>query len=244
MYATKTKTNGREIVMTTNKKSELWQRLRSARSFAEKTQGDIAKALKVSRPTVTLWESKDGSNRTNPSAQQVMAFARECGVPAEFMMDENADIDDVYSYAAPATTDFGALTGKPKADEAAARQARAFWSAVEFKVVSDRPSYAEHFEVLADAAHMRVRADFLHNRSIAEFAAPLGREDAEVLMDATAKLLVAERALGRQMTKYVLLFTKTGNFNIDGRQIFEKTFGVQVKAFSDIDKAAEFLLTI
>lgn len=41
--------------------SELWQRIRSARKYADLNQGDVAQVCGVGRPAVTLWESKDAA---------------------------------------------------------------------------------------------------------------------------------------------------------------------------------------
>lgn len=223
------------------KKSELWQRLRAARAFGEKTQADIAKAVKVSRPTVSLWESRDSRIRTNPSAEQVMLVARECNVPAQYLVDDQASPDDVWTYPRAS----GAPSSRtPSADESEERQGRAFWSAVEFRLISEQPGLAECFDQRIDVTSIELKSDFIHGRNVVSFTTPAGRSDSATLFEATSKMLMVERATGRTLQKHVLIYARTGTFNIDGKGVFERAFGVTLKSFNDIEKAVEYLRTL
>lgn len=78
--------------------SQLWQRLRSARNYADLRQQDIADACnpKVSRGAVAQWESIDPNNRTTPSIEQVKEVAKRTDVPFEWLMDDDAEPEQVW----------------------------------------------------------------------------------------------------------------------------------------------------
>ena len=238
-----TLTATKNLMTNSMKKSELWQRLRAARSFGDKTQMEVSKGLGVSRPTVSLWESRDPAIRTNPSAQQVMGYATVCGVPAQFLVDDAADPDDVYKYGGKFGSKNDAVAPL-STEEAERRRAKAFWSAVEFKCVSDTPSLIGAFEVAIPSNSIKLRAGFLHIKNVAVFTAPVGREESDVLESATACLLLYERALGRTMNKHLMVYTRSGTFNIDDSAAYERQFGITLSAFNDVDRAAAHLSTL
>lgn len=70
-------------------KSELWERLRAARHYAQRTQREVALALGVTRGAVALWESEDPGNRTTPRADQLQIIANMLNVPVEFFLDDS-----------------------------------------------------------------------------------------------------------------------------------------------------------
>ena len=79
-------------------KSELHQRLRAARTFADLSQQEVAKACNVTRPAVSQWEALELTKRTTPSLEQVKTIARLCNVPLEWLTDDEADPDSVWGF--------------------------------------------------------------------------------------------------------------------------------------------------
>lgn len=69
---------------TAEESSEFAARLRSARSYAGKTQAEMAEALGVQRPTYAAWEA--GQVRLNGFKRRAIATALAdfCGLPPEY----------------------------------------------------------------------------------------------------------------------------------------------------------------
>lgn len=79
--------------------SELWQRIRAARKYADLRQQDVADVCKVSRAAVAQWEYDDMERRTTPSIDQMKALAKLSGVPLDWLLNDRANLDDIYRYA-------------------------------------------------------------------------------------------------------------------------------------------------
>lgn len=80
-------------------KSELWQRLRAMRRYADLRQIDVAKRIGKSRATIALWESHLATIRTMPSAEDVRKYCEICNVSFAYAMDNRSHVDDVYKMA-------------------------------------------------------------------------------------------------------------------------------------------------
>lgn len=79
-------------------KSELHQRIRAARNFADLSQQAIAKVCGVTRPAVSQWEALEVGKRTTPSLEQVKTIAQVTGVPMEWLTDDDAEPDSVWQF--------------------------------------------------------------------------------------------------------------------------------------------------
>ena len=76
--------------------SELWQRIRAARQYADISHDDVSKVCGVSRPAVTLWESKDPGKRTKPDINQIQALAKLARLPVEYFLNDKLDPESVW----------------------------------------------------------------------------------------------------------------------------------------------------
>lgn len=72
-------------------KSELWQRLRQARRYADLTQADLAARCNVTRGAVALWEAAEAEHRTKPTTDNIIKVAKETGAPLEWLLNDAAD---------------------------------------------------------------------------------------------------------------------------------------------------------
>lgn len=76
--------------------SELWQRLRQARRFADLTQADLAGRCGVSRGAVALWEAAEPEHRTRPTTDHLIQVAGVCNVPLEWLLNDASDLDAIW----------------------------------------------------------------------------------------------------------------------------------------------------
>lgn len=76
--------------------SELWQRIRQARKFADLTQLDLSKACGVSRGAVAQWESAELEHRTKPTTDHLISIAKTTKVPLEWLMNDASDPNAIW----------------------------------------------------------------------------------------------------------------------------------------------------
>lgn len=76
--------------------SELWQRLRQARRFADLTQAQLAQACDVSRGAVALWESAEPEHRTKPTTDHLIAISKRTGAPLEWLLNDASELDEIW----------------------------------------------------------------------------------------------------------------------------------------------------
>lgn len=88
--------------------SELWQRLRQARRYADQTQAQLAQCCGVSRGAVALWEAAEPEHRTKPTIDHLMAVSKCTGVPLEWLLNDASDVDDIWRLS-----EFGAHPAAP-----------------------------------------------------------------------------------------------------------------------------------
>lgn len=79
--------------------SELWQRLRQARRFADLTQQDLASKCGVSRGAVALWEAAEPEHRTKPSTGHLLKVAETTGAPIEWLLNDASDVNAIWRLA-------------------------------------------------------------------------------------------------------------------------------------------------
>lgn len=90
--------------------SELWQRLRQARRYADQTQAQLAQCCGVSRGAVALWEAAEPEHRTKPTTDHLIAVAKCTGVPLTWLLNDASDLDEIWRLS-----EFGASPAGPAA---------------------------------------------------------------------------------------------------------------------------------
>lgn len=76
--------------------SELWQRLRQARKYADLTQADLAKACGVTRGAVALWEAAEIEHRTKPTTDHLIEISKKTKVPLEWLLNDAASTEQLW----------------------------------------------------------------------------------------------------------------------------------------------------
>lgn len=76
--------------------SELWQRLRQARKYADLTQQDLADACSVTRGAVALWEAAEPEHRTKPTTDHLITVSKVTGVPLEWLLNDTSDLNAIW----------------------------------------------------------------------------------------------------------------------------------------------------
>lgn len=97
--------------------SQLWERLRAARRFADLTQREVAIAVGLTRSAVAQWEAAEAEQRTRPSAEHLIVISKLTKAPLEWLMNDASRLDDLYKLAA--TNDASLTPGQapPKVPE-------------------------------------------------------------------------------------------------------------------------------
>ena len=202
----------------------LAQRIKAARNYADLRQQDIADACaaaghKVSRSAVAQWECDD-ERRTQPSIEHMKILAKRTGVPLDWLLNDNADLADIWRFAkltTPAPSAPMPLEPAPKSP-VTDRFADAFSKAIEFALLQRRPEMATAFGREFGQGAYRVQPDFVWGNTI-------------------GRLLIAEQALSRKLNKVVIELVPT-----PGEP--HEVFGIQVYPVSSPDEAAQRLISL
>ena len=80
--------------------TQLWQRLRQARRYADLTQADLAAKCGVSRGAVALWEAEEPEHRTKPSTEHLIALSKATNVPLEWLLNDASKLEDLWRLGA------------------------------------------------------------------------------------------------------------------------------------------------
>lgn len=183
--------------------SQLWQRLRAARKYADLRQQDVAAACKVNRSAVALWESTNPDQRTRPELHQIPILAKLYGLPVEWLMNDAANVDDVWRIGAlhkPAAS----VPVAPLAGEMALGY---FAKATEFELMQIDSTLLSGFTAGFGAGLTRVKPDFAIGDLVVQFSVPSGDN---MDMDAIGRLLLLEKAAGHPLRKVLLVWVKEG----------------------------------
>ena len=76
--------------------SDLWQRIRAARRYAQKTQEQLAADVGVSKAAISLWEARTPAHRTTPTRENLSALSKATGAPLHFLIDDNMAVDALW----------------------------------------------------------------------------------------------------------------------------------------------------
>lgn len=102
--------------------SELWERLRQARRYADMTQNDLSKLCGVSRGAVALWEAADPEHRTKPTTDHLIEVAKATGVPLEWLLNDASDINDIWRLGGEFGGRLSGVDGGPRVDDSQAAE--------------------------------------------------------------------------------------------------------------------------
>lgn len=229
--------------------SQLWERLRAARRFADMTQAQLAAACGVTRSAYAFMESKDPNARTRPSAEQVMAIAKLTRVPVEWLLNDAVDAGDVWKIGVvaggaiqPTAAHAPAQQDHPlrRAGDGPERLARLFWNSVEFQVVTADPDRTSAFDVALMGPPFTLRVRFLHGRSIACFSSKC---DPDTLSFFMGRLLLHERAVAKVYDKHLIVWCPEAHGN-GAFEVADKVFGVKIRQVQTAEEAAAYLLAL
>lgn len=84
------------VVHTGVMATQLWQRLRQARKYADLTQADLAARCGVTRGAVALWEAEEAEHRTKPRTDHLLAIASATNVPIEWLLNDASKLDEIW----------------------------------------------------------------------------------------------------------------------------------------------------
>lgn len=222
---------------TAHKRSEIWQRIRAARRYGRKTQEQVAQTMGITRSAVAFWEAVQPRLRTQPTADQVMKLAILCGVSPQFLLDDNAMPDDVYNYGS--VDQIRSPTAPRSEHEDDDRRTQAFWAAVRFGVIAERPAYADHFDVPVLVGSDTLNIPFTHGKTIVQFAGPA--RSTMSFSRQIGDLLVMERAAGHPYQKHLFRYLPQGAAS--GARL-DRSFDISVSVFTEVGDAVQALLAL
>ena len=229
--------------------SELWQRIRSARQHADLKQDDIAKVCGVTRPAVSLWESKDPTKRTKPDINQIQALAKLARLPVEYFLNDKVEPESVWEvgkqHKAGGEAAVTAIAGGVAAALDMPRQIirneeSLFASALQYYVFRIARERGLDPQALEGAFSQRIpmavtswAPDFFHGKLIVEIASQNSDLD-----KVCANLLTAERATGSKLEK-LILYRGTP---VPDTTNLENLFGIHLLPVTDPRDAAELIV--
>jgi len=205
-------------------KSELWQRLKAARDYADKRQEDIATACGVSRGAVALWERHIPEKRTRPDVRQIQVIAKVTGVPVEWLLNDNADPSDVWRIGAETRK----IAAAPRATYPADKSLALFANAVEFELMQRGPQRLAGLSATIGP----IAVDFSWGKHVVVFAQG---ED----MDKVGRLLAAEKVSGGSLRKHLLVWLPSG-----ADCTLPAIFGIDVVTVTSPTEAAIYLANL
>lgn len=233
--------------------SELWQRLRAARKFADMTQAQLAAACGITRSGYAFFEAGDPNSRSRPSAEQVMAISRLTKVPIEWLMNDSVNAGDVWKVGVvanggvplpPAPSVVHASNGHPlrRATDKPGRAEETFWRAVEYHVLTARPGHEDCFEVQIGNAALPLRARYMCGQVLACFTS---NPSIESLTFHMGRLLLFERAMAKIYRKHLLVWGRDGGgTDLNGTiEAAQDMYGVSIRQVVTAEEAAAYLVS-
>ena len=199
--------------------SELWQRIKAVRKYKNLRQQDVADVCKVSRPAVAQWEYEDAERRTVPSIDQMKALAKISGVQLDWLLNDRANIDDLYQYAKPDVPEIPPATDgtfiKDVIDEL-----------VKMQFFKPLPGFYKKIGM----GQLGMSADFVFEGHVIEFKDKFS-------LDAVAQVLMIEKAVGP--SRKVLMVREAVTDDVIEQT--QQTFGVDVQPVVSAWDAADYI---
>lgn len=210
----------------------LAQRIKAARNYADLRQQDIADActlagIKVSRSAVAQWEYDD-ERRTQPSIDHVKVVAKRTGVPVDWLLNDNAELADIWRFAK--LSEPMPLAPEPKSP-VTDRFADAYAKAVEFAVLQRKPEMASAFGRVFGHGAFIIAPDFIWGNTVIEL------KTSQPTTETIGRLLTTEQALSRRLEKVVITLSATPTAPHD-------VFGIRVYPVTSPDEAAQKIIAI
>jgi transcriptional regulator with XRE-family HTH domain len=228
----------------------LADRLRTARTFAGKTQLDVAEALGVSRSAVAQFESANPDTRKPVSAEYINAWAACCGVPAADLTEPNVGLNELSlrwardragnpPSQAPASAD-----GLP-AVYASHEQIDAWRNAVKFDCMSRDPRRSAAFDVKLGVHGVELTAPYLSGRTLVGFAG-FDPNMPRLYSTAVSRVLLLEAAANRgNLHKHLILLAGpaqgAGGEAVDFQV---PVFGVHLHVVNSVQAASEIVMSL
>lgn len=224
-------------------KSELHQRIRAARMYANKTQDAIAEALvpAISRAAVAYWEAVDPEKRSLPSPTQLMQVAKMCRVPIEWLMDDSQSVDGLYAYMQEQERRLSAGTQPLDARHEAGQ--RAFWSAVEHTVLGENIKLSGRFNVPVRQGGVELVAGFWNGKTLAGFVNVRSDWKHDVAREC-GQLLLVEKLIGRPHAKALIVFVQAELPEQREAAEYGRALDIDVRTVSTVEQAARVLLRL
>lgn len=213
--------------------SELWQRLRAARAYAEMSQQALADMIGVTRSGVSFWESDNELTRTWPSVSQVTAYAAITRVPVQWLVDDSQDHTQLEAFM---------KAYERHHDGAAAihyaKQAARFWQSV--RVGCEKvPGVLERLDKRIEAHGAEFTIAMMEGGTMVHFAATDGTDPVQQVAREVSHMLMLEKAMARRLEK-TLLFYATDSLSPACKK-FASALGVTLRVVSDASSAARLL---
>ena len=210
--------------------SELWQRLRTARKYADLRQEDISRVCKVTRSAVAQWEAKEPEKRTTPAIDQVREIAKLCRLPLEWLLNDSANTDDVWEIGklyTPSATQAPMLTPGNRLDSA-------FEKAIEFDLLQRKPELAEGFGRGLPLANTSLKPDFWYGKTVIEI-----KTSDRAIVETCGQLLLIEKAIGGKCHKAVLVYGPADQTVLSA---YAAAFGIDIVPVASPADAANYIV--
>ena len=232
--------------------SQLWQRLRAARKFADLTQAQLGAACGITRSGYAFFEASDDNARTRPNTDQIISISRLTKVPVEWLLNDAADPGDVWKVGTVAGVAYqDSLPSRPQPTRPptgavsypnADRMDETFWRAVEYNVLMTNPDLASSFDVPLDILSVGVRVRFMHDKTLACFTSHADDQSILIFM---GRLLLIERAIGNGHRKHLIVWVREAAADLANISAAAKSmFGVEIKPVRTAEEAAAYLLSL
>lgn len=217
--------------------SELWQRLREVRKFADKTQADMANIANITRSGYAFWENSDSKQRTLPNVDQIVAISKATGVPVAWLLDDKSDINDLWRAGGPKAPPVASEPEPAPYIAPSDRAQQRFWAAVEYAVTARDPARDGAFGRAARAGAVELTLDYLYGNAAAVFSRSADDQD---LVKTIGYLLTAARVI--KATDLHILVNAPETPSSGMVESARRFLGVAIDHVSTPDQAAEVLL--
>ena len=223
--------------------SELWQRLRMIRKVTDKRQHEMAKLLGMTRSGYAFHETPHPESRTTPNVDQLRTIAKETGVPLEWIVSDESDVNDLWRMRAGELSAKVALArevrsrGEQPRAATEDRMRETFWRAVEYQVVATSIGAVDGFD--PEEIRPGLKLDYLRGRLAAVFVS--SSSAAEALCGA-GRLLIVAAVLRCKLDMRLLVWARDGGTISPDLIEAIAAVGVRVFQIGTAEQGGELLL--